>query len=450
MNIRVFLLSIILFVGLYTNTHALTKNELPNLLNNAIQKMSPEKKSMVLQNKKVITFLNDFPTVFIRRFTYNKIDKITFNDFNISDNHLIFKYNKLNLLNKDMYQKKKELLREYIIKELIKSNKLNIDEDIQWYYIDTNLKWELHVKRNKNKINKVDLIDQYINFLFKKNREEFKYISNTNQSINIYYNYLLNNNFIVNNNTKIDLDLLSKSLIIRNVDDFKKYFKVTSYRYRSGYRYDPSYRKYNIAQVYNTIKNNKIVIYPKQTISFNQIYLKNDNWTKFKKWSIIMKWEVKKDIYWWGVCWAATWMYQWTLYNKYIKTNARNHSIWYNQYRASINGKKIYTPWLDATYYTNAIDFRMTNTWTAPIILINRIVNNIEENFSLSMTYVKDDKIKPISFKNRKDNCFTWQINWKYKYSCYKAINSEEKAKELEKAKALELKLKKDKIVVNQ
>ena len=438
----IFLTASFLFSINNTNAKTYKKNEIPFIINKILQKVDSEKKEKLLINEKVINFIKNYPKVFINSFVYKVISTRTYNNYKIENNNLSFNYNKLNILNPTFFNIKKEQIREFIILELIKTGKLNIDKDVKWYYLDTNLKWELIVKKNNIKIDKKDLIKEYIDSIFVDDFKDIKYISN-NYNTNIYYNYLRDNNIKRFKSINIDLDKLKNSLIIRNVKDFKKMFKVTSYRYRSWYKYDPSYRKYNIAQIYNTIPNNKLVLYPKQTISFNSIYLKWDNWKKFKYWSVILKWKVEDKVYWWWVCWAATWMYQWSLYNKYIKTNARNHSFWYNMYRASINWQKIYTPWLDATYYTNVIDLNLTNVWDYPIILVNRIVDNIEENFTLSMTYVKDDKIPKIQFiknsslynkdKEKTHNCYTWKINWKYRYSCYKdkeyAKKQEEKKK---------------------
>ena len=437
--LKLLLISILIFSINIWDIFAYKKSEIPKLLNDAIQSFDKDKKNMILEKEKVIEFLKTkLNRFFLNSYVYNNIKKYTYNWYHIIDNvewedfnRLEFEYNKYNLLDKEMLKLKKEQLRDYLVKKLIEQNIVKIEQDISQFDLEIFLWWTMTVKKNNTKITKNNLLDMYIDTIFESELWKLKKISDTNISQNIYYNYLYDNNIKGIANFNIDLKKFKNTIIVRNEEDFKKLFKLTSYRFRSGYKWDTSYRKYNILQVYDTIKWNKLVLYPNETMSFNNIYKLNDIWyTKYLNGIAIINGEEKKWVYGWWVCWAATWFYQWALYNKNIKSATRNHSLWYNLYVANINGNVIRTPWLDSTYFGDVVDLKMTNTSKYPIILVNRIFEGIEENFTISMVYEKDDKISNLKFISRNKNCFTWLIDWKYKTSCYKDIMPEKYAKE--------------------
>ena len=198
---------------------------------------------------------------------------------------------------------------------------------------------------------------------------------------------------------------------------------LISNRIRNTFYKDKDYRRYNIKQIYNSVKNNVFIFNPWTEFSFETIYNKNDNWKKYKVWYAIIWWK-EKPIYWWGVCWAATGIYQWTLQNSWLEIKSRNHSIWYwNLYSSKINWKNIYTPWLDSTYFWGVVDLKIKNISNYPIWMINKInkTKNQEENYTVSF---KQNKLinKKILFLKRKWNCYYWKIWDKSIYSCYRKI----------------------------
>jgi hypothetical protein len=104
-------------------------------------------------------------------------------------------------------------------------------------------------------------------------KKDLKIISNSN-NVNIYYNYLIDNNLNYETNISINLHNLRNSLIIRNEKDFHELFKLTSYRTRSAIIHDRAYRQHNIKQLYNTFDNNNYVLYPNKILSFDEIFKK--------------------------------------------------------------------------------------------------------------------------------------------------------------------------------
>gem|GEM_PF-5711413 len=52
---------------------------------------------------------------------------------------------------------------------------------------------------------------------------------------------------------------------------------------------------------------------------------------------------------------------------------------------------------------------KITNKSKYPIVLVNKVKNNMEQNFSLSLKYEKNDKIDKLEFIKQQNNCFEWQ-----------------------------------------
>ena len=198
---------------------------------------------------------------------------------------------------------------------------------------------------------------------------------------------------------------------------------LISNRVRNTFYKDEDYRKYNIKQVYNSVKNNIFIFNPWTEFSFDTIYNKNDNWKKYKVWYAIIGWK-EKPIYWGGVCWAATGIYQWALQNSWLKIKSRNHSIWYwNLYNSKINWKNIYTPWLDATYFWWVVDLKIKNISNYPIWMINKINKTKQQEENYTISFKQNNLInKKILFLKKKWNCYYWKIWDKSIYSCYTKI----------------------------
>jgi len=127
----IFLTASFLFSINNTNAKTYKKNEIPFIINKILQKVDSEKKEKLLINEKVINFIKNYPKVFINSFVYKVISTRTYNNYKIENNNLSFNYNKLNILNPTFFNIKKEQIREFIILELIKTGKLNIDKDVK-------------------------------------------------------------------------------------------------------------------------------------------------------------------------------------------------------------------------------------------------------------------------------------------------------------------------------
>ena len=436
-------LSIFLLLLTINSSSAYKKKDVPDILNNIIQELPIEKKTELLENNKVKLFIKDqINDVFLNSFVYKNIKIKAKNDITLlkenttnkewiisEDFSINMEINKYNLLDPVMLLEEKEKLRKVIVRELFEQGIVKIEDDLSQFNVEIFPAWNIEITKNWYVSKKNNYIDDYINFIFKEILSELKVIDNARPEENMYYNYLYDNKIIYNITKPIKFDIFKNSLIIRNVDDYNALFKVTSFRFRWWYKWDKPYRQYNIKKLYDTVKWNTLVLYPEQTLSFNNLYVMWDTaqWTKYKNGTAIINGKEKEWIYWGWVCWAATWFYQWALYNKNIESKTRNHSLWYNSYVANINGKQIWTPWLDSTYFWESVDLKMKNVGKYPIIMINRIWEplNVEENFTLSMRYEEDDKIDSIKFIKRVGNCFTWKIGDNYKKSCYKKIMTE-------------------------
>lgn len=356
--------------------------------------------------------------IFLNKYVNNDQNKPYVEIWN--DGYIYINYNKYMGYNEKYNTETYEIIRKEIIRYLFENNIVDIDDDIKQFDIEIFKDWNIVVSKNDYSTNKKDTINEYIASLplKKEIKNEFKSINK-----NIYLDILLSGNNLVEMwKFKIDINNIKDSLIIRNVEEFNELFSVSSYRFRSWYKYDDEYRKYNIKAVYDT--NNKFVLYPNQKFSFHSLYELWDKKFGYKEGTAIINWKEKKWIYGWWVCGAATWIYQWALFNKNLEFSTRNHSLWYNMYSANINWNKIYTPWLDSTYYDKNIDLSIKNIWRYPVIFVNRIWegHDIEENFTLSMNYEKNNTISNLDFLWKDWNCYKWNIDWNVRTSCYKNI----------------------------
>lgn len=427
MKITKFIGGIILSVFIFSNintTFAINQSEIHGVINNTLWKLNPEKKEIILNKLSTSKLLEkELGGMYLNSYVYSNIKKHLFNEYGINKNEnlLYFSYNRYSLLDSNLLNNKKDELRYFLIKELVENNIIDLSWDIQLYninYTESNYS----VFRNEQISFKDDLLDMYIDNLFNKEIDKLIKIS-PNSNVNMYYNYLLDNKIEWQIMSKIDLNNFKNSLIIRNENDFKKLFKLTSYRIRDTYSNDKQYRQFNIKTLYDTIPNNTFLLNPNQTFSFNKIYKTNDNGTKYKEGAAIIEQKEVTWIYGGGVCGAATGIYQGTLFNKWLEVAARNHSFWGWIYNANINWTYINIPWLDSTYFTDATDLKIKNITKYPIILINKVVDKKEYNFTLSMNYQSDDQIKILKFESKKDKCYTWTIWEKTKTSCYVQVS---------------------------
>lgn len=198
-------------------------------------------------------------------------------------------------------------------------------------------------------------------------------------------------------------------------------FELTSFRERRNV--DESYRLHNIKTAFSFIWNNKLIT-PWKEISFNNsINYDEKEWKNYKTWKAISNNE-EVDSYGGWLCWAATAIYQWIFLNKWLQImSVRNHSWWYGSlYNATINSDFINTPWLDATIWIPSTDLKFKNITNKPIIfwavITTRNKKIYEQNFTISEVWNKGS----YKFISKKDNCYTWEINWKNRTSCYKKI----------------------------
>jgi vancomycin resistance protein YoaR len=172
--------------------------------------------------------------------------------------------------------------------------------------------------------------------------------------------------------------------------------------------------------MYNSIDNNLKVLHPWDEISFHSLFGKNDDGKKFKNWKALV-WGKEVDVYGWWVCGAATWLFQWSLFNKDLELKTRWHSSWHDfLYLANINWEKIKVPGLDSTYYDKGLDLKIKNKGNFPIVLINRTKNNVEENFTITL---KDNqRISELKFLNQNWKCYTWKRWNETIKNCYREV----------------------------
>jgi vancomycin resistance protein YoaR len=146
------------------------------------------------------------------------------------------------------------------------------------------------------------------------------------------------------------------------------------------------------------------------------------------------------------MCWASTAIYQWILTNSWLKvTKLRNHSKWFsNLYTATINHKRISTPWIDSAVYHGQIDLSMSNISPYPIVLVMNYdwsYGWAEEVFTLSLAPTKWAFSFVQWWKQRRTEevedpnwswtisttvnawwCYTRLINGEKQTSCYKEV----------------------------
>ncbi len=217
------------------------------------------------------------------------------------------------------------------------------------------------------------------------------------------------------------------------------WYTLVSHRERTNT--DEPYRRENISTSFDQIGHVR-VINPGWEISF----LEDSNYDPYEKklyqeGFVIFLDEEKKD-YGWGLCGWSTAIYQWIVTNKSLARPAlRNHSKRYHYlYDATIDGQSITTPWIDSTIYSSSLDLRLRNTASHPIIMVLNYEWwswEQEEVFTLwyptdkgSISYISSrpyyTSLSTKGWWSRKVTwtCYTWNINWENKESCYKEVKN--------------------------
>jgi len=225
-----------------------------------------------------------------------------------------------------------------------------------------------------------------------------------------------------------ELNNLKSIFLFKDEDDLQKLgYVLVSSRIRKNF--DEYYRRYNIQTSFENAWN-VIVLNPNQEFAFLEEV--NKNWENETDKNFFMNgfatiWTGIESVYWWWICGGATAIYQWILTNTGIEiVNRANHSIWYtNLYTATINWTWISMPGLDATVFTNVVDFKIKNIRSYPIILVMNYdwtLGWTEEVFTLSMEKDKWNFYFIKSFWGKWSKCFLRNVNWKEIQSCYGKI----------------------------
>lgn len=362
-----------------------------------------------VREDKIDQILTNINSWTLSTYMWNKLLLATTMD-TINDSYIISFPSKIKnneIIKKRLFRK----IRNYILINYIENwwqltqkmfKNVSISKDKNWYYIveDTNHEMDLI---NMTMINSVQLNNEkstpqllFKNMLF----DWFEFESRI---------------FPLSN------ELLSQNIIF-NKDDIYTLFNVVSYKYRS-LNSDPAYRKYNIGKAYSIIWWSNW-IYPLNswaTFSYNEFLRWVMNAKTFKYGSVI-KWNDIKDDLWGWLCWGSTWIFQWGIYNRSLSLVWKNHSQYYhNLYDSIIQWKKNSIPWLDIAYWTDSSDLKIQNTSDYPVILVNKLENNYEYNFTLN--YKEDDNTpSDVIYKWKNGSCYSWDINGKTIKSCYKKV----------------------------
>jgi len=387
-----------------------------SLLVNILKSIPLEYRLKIIENKyikkELINLNKDFIKKELNNYLYSYKTKHEL--FYSEDSNKIYinfdKYND-NIKDKNKYEDK---INKIIINAILKKKDFNYNNIIKSYnYVLNENKLQISLKKDKNKV-KEDYYDKLI--------KEIENIPIEKYKINeLFFDYLSENSIETKDSKVIEInfDKLEKSII----PNLEKEMELISFRTRKEFVNDSYYRRYNIKKVYDTIEDNLFIFDNKNLeFSFNDVYNKDDDWySKYKNWYAIVDDKEKKTYGGW-VCWAATWFFQWSLLNSWLEIKSINHSIWYSHlYPANINWKQITTPWLDSTYFAPFADLKIKNITNYPIWMINKVENNIEQNYTISFK-INKLKEKSLNFENKSGNCYTWKIDKKFIKSCYKKV----------------------------
>lgn len=242
--------------------------------------------------------------------------------------------------------------------------------------------------------------------------------------------------------SKTDLKALKPIYLWKSSDELASlgYWLISS-RYRTNT--DPAYRRHNIVTAFAYLGHVR-VLNPGDSFPYlGSIHYDPKAMKNYKNGLAIVD-DDEIPVYGWGICWGSTAAYQGRVTNIGLKLDARNHSKRFsNLYTATINGVKIVTPGIDATVFAGAVDLKVTNVSDHPIIVVlnyNGNYNGVEETLSLwlpkdkgSLEFVskktssqKKNKTNPKTgsgyTETVKTGCYTRNINWKNKTSCYREI----------------------------
>lgn len=358
----------------------------------------------------------------------------------IEDNTLIIKYPYW-LLEK-YWEDFNYILRNEIINYLIENNykDWNKNLSIKINKVD-NYEYSIIDSSQVRDLSKDDIILKYLDTLNLKSWKEIFSIKNKERLYNLVINELYK---------EIRIDNIDKLLDVKNISLFvnKKNFdlmlekgilELTTFRERENV--DKEYREHNISTAFKYFWTTRNLM-PNESISFIDS-ISYDEFTtqeKYMYWPTLLRDEstgltVEWRTYWWGLCWAATGLYQWIMTNKWIDvTDTWVHSWWADSlYKGNINWELVKTPWIDATIYMWGVNQDWTFWWrnlqfknitNTPIILFNDIVTTddwkkYEQNFTISSQGNKGS----IKYIWKTNKCYTLEINWEQKVACYQKVN---------------------------
>lgn len=197
-------------------------------------------------------------------------------------------------------------------------------------------------------------------------------------------------------------------------------YQVVSSRYRTNY--DAAYRRHNIITAFKFLGHIR-VLNPGESIRYLKDAQFDERGRKNYKNGLAIVSNDEISVYGGGICGGSTAAYQGFLTNTALDLGARNHSRWFSDlYTATINGKKITTPGIDATVYARSLELVVKNISDHPVVLImnyNGQRGGIEEIMTLGLESDKGS----LEFVGKKGSCYTRKINGKNKTSCYKEIH---------------------------
>lgn len=197
-------------------------------------------------------------------------------------------------------------------------------------------------------------------------------------------------------------------------------YEVVSSRYRTNN--DAAYRRHNIITAFKFLGHVR-VLNPGESIHYLKDAQFDERARKNYKNGLAIVSNDEISVYGGGICWGSTAAYQGFLTNTALDLGARNHSRWFSDlYTATINGKKISTPGIDATVYARSLELVVKNISDHPVVLVmnyNGARWGSEEIMSLGLESDKGS----LEFVGKKWACYTRKINGKNKTSCYKEIH---------------------------
>lgn len=237
--------------------------------------------------------------------------------------------------------------------------------------------------------------------------------------------------------TPQEIKKFSSVYLFKNKEDLQKlWYSLVSNRARTNT--DQAYRRFNIKTAFDAIWPVRVLL-PGTSLSFlTESHFDIDRKELYKWWKVISS-DEEVDDYGWGLCGAATALYQGTVTNAGLEMKMRNHSKRYrNLYTATIDGQRQATPGIDATIFYPWLDLVITNSRTYPIILVMNYDGTykwLESVFTLwksgdtgsleyvwKRTYKATLNVKGWEKKTVNGQCHSRLINGVKQERCYKEV----------------------------